>query len=149
MILKVIIVDWSAGNGHPYSKSVGNTQIVGIDLANLLLSIMAEYNSIKPSNFHLIGYSLGAHIAGIAGSKLPGIRRITGLDPASLYYKEKSKEFKLDSSDADFVDVIHTDTSTTGMGISDQIGHVDFYPNGGESQPGCDNFRIFNTALTW
>lgn len=33
------------------------------------------------------------------------------------------------------MEVIHTCTST--LGISRRIGHADFHPNGGKSQPGC------------
>lgn len=43
---------------------------------------------------------------------------------------------KLESTDAKFVDIIHTCGGVLGYG-SDH-GHVDFYPNGGTpSQPGC------------
>ena len=38
---------------------------------------------------------------------------------------------RLDAGDALFVDVIHTNKTLTPM------GHVDFYPNGGDVQPGC------------
>lgn len=42
----------------------------------------------------------------------------------------------LDTSDAEFVDVIHTAGGTAGF--YDALGHADFYPNGGTSvQPGC------------
>ena len=42
---------------------------------------------------------------------------------------------KLDPSDADFVDVIHTNALVQGK--IERCGHVDFYMNGGIMQPGC------------
>ena len=45
---------------------------------------------------------------------------------------------RLDKSDANFVDVIHSDTNpVVPVGLRETIGHVDFYPNGGSPQPGC------------
>lgn len=42
----------------------------------------------------------------------------------------------LDAGDAVFVDIIH---SAAGyLGQPGPTGHVDFYPNGGSQQPGCD-----------
>lgn len=43
---------------------------------------------------------------------------------------------KLDKGDAEFVDVIHTDGFVKGQ--IERSGHVDFYANGGLSQPGCE-----------
>ena len=39
----------------------------------------------------------------------------------------------LEASDARFVDIIHTDGTPVfrGLGIQEQIGHADFYPNNG------------------
>lgn len=42
---------------------------------------------------------------------------------------------RLDSSDAEYVEVIHTDIANLGIGAV--IGDVDFYPNGGTGQPSC------------
>jgi hypothetical protein len=52
------------------------------------------------------------------------------------------KTVRLDRSDAQFVDVIHTDSNSIlqlGLGMSQSIGHIDFYPNGGSDQPGCSD----------
>ncbi len=45
-----------------------------------------------------------------------------------------SNEEKLDPSDADFVDVIHTNALLQGK--IERCGHADFYMNGGVMQPG-------------
>lgn len=62
------------------------------------------------------------------------------LDPADPYFQGTDIKVRLDPTDADFVDVIHTDGSSIlslGMGAAQAMGHVDFYPNGGSDQPGC------------
>ncbi|PNI81629.1 PNLIPRP1 isoform 10, partial [Pan troglodytes] len=69
-----------------------------------------EY-SYPPSKVHLIDHSLGAHVAGEAGSKTPGLSRITVLDPVEASFESTPEEVRLDPSDADFVDVIHTDAA--------------------------------------
>lgn len=92
---------------------------------------------------HLIGHSLGAHTAGYAGERIPGLGRITGLDPAEPYFQGMGPSIRLDPSDAQFVDVIHTDGRSffllemPGYGMSQSCGHIDFYPNNGKEQPGC------------
>ena len=49
---------------------------------------------------------------------------------------------RLDSGDADYVDIIHSNTFKVvgnffSFGIQIPIGHADYYPNGGVTQPGC------------
>lgn len=59
----------------------------------------------------------------------------SGLDPASPLFNLGLFEM-LTPASAEFVDVIHTTSGT--IGIQDPMGHVDFYPNGGDiPQPGC------------
>lgn len=41
-------------------------------------------------------------------------------------------EGRLDTTDANFVDVIHSCAGT--LGIKQSIGHIDFYPNKGEGK---------------
>merc|ERR1712135_246389 len=70
-----------------------------------------------------------------------GIGRVTGLDPAEPYFEEYHTDARLDPSDATFVDVIHTDVASIlalGFGSKEAMGHVDYYPNNGTNQPGCD-----------
>lgn len=95
--------------------------------------------------FHLIGHSLGAHVAGFAGKHLDGkLPHITGLDPAGPHFTGQQKEFRLWYTDATFVEAIHTDTqSILPLGSAEACSHLDFYPNGGGKQPGCNSLLWF------
>lgn len=87
----------------------------------------------------VVGHSLGAHISGIAGKQLqsPGkIGVIIGLDPAGPLFPFNNIHKRLADTDADYVQVIHTDAGY--LGIKNPIGHGDFYPNGGRRHPGCE-----------
>lgn len=103
------------------------------DLIDFLVSEGAAYDS-----FHILGASLGAHVAGYVGFFTNGkIARITGLDPSGPLFHSVPSHDKLDPSDALFVDIIHT--AGKWVGNSDLSGHVDFFPNLGlASQPGCE-----------
>jgi hypothetical protein len=63
------------------------------------------------------------------------LRHVSGLDPAMPFFVTVNKDQKLDASDAAFVDVIHTNAFVQGK--IEASGDVDFYVNGGISQPGC------------
>jgi pancreatic triacylglycerol lipase len=138
--MNVIAVDWSGGNKLPYTQATANTQVVGAEIARLIKSV-CEKSGAKAADFHIIGHSLGAHIAGYTGQRLDGqLGKITGLDPAGPYFEYTEPIVSLDKTDAKFVEVIHTDGSARlalGLGIIQPVGHVDFYPNGGRNQPKC------------
>ncbi|KAJ8966508.1 hypothetical protein NQ317_019653, partial [Molorchus minor] len=135
----VIIVDWTNLASIPcYFTAYLNTWHVGQCIAILAVSLMRF--GISPYLLHLIGFSLGAHIAGFAGANLKNTAgqsfgRITGLDPALPFFATLSNDWKLDPSDAKFVDVVHTSAGTFGK--LEPAGDVDFYMNGGSLQPFC------------
>lgn len=60
---------------------------------------------------------------------------VAGLDPALPFFATLNDQWKLDPSDAEFVDVIHTGAGYFGK--IEAAGHVDFYINGGYIQPAC------------
>ncbi|KAK0167250.1 hypothetical protein PV327_004675 [Microctonus hyperodae] len=132
----VILVDWRNHAAAPwYNRAAENVEMVGSHVAKFV-KWLKHKNIISNSNLHVIGYSLGAHVAGFMGKELyPKIERITGLDPAGPLFRDVHSTKRLDKSDALFVDVIHT--SSKSCGIQKPIGHADFYPNHGITQPGC------------
>ncbi|KAK3090926.1 hypothetical protein FSP39_015779 [Pinctada imbricata] len=106
----VILVDWGGGSSFPYTQATANTRLVGAEIAKLI-KILKEHTGANPADFHIIGHSLGAHIAGYAGERTMNLGRITG------------------------------------FGLSQAVGHVDYYPNSGHDQPGCDKDPISSITL--
>lgn len=70
------------------------------------------------------------------------IGKIVGLDPAGPLFSFRNADSRLASTDAEYVETIHTNAGL--LGIPDPIGDASFYPNGGSRQPGCgfDPFGI-------
>lgn len=80
----LIVVDWSAGANQLYDVSRTLVPKIGLQIGELVSDFM-EKKGIMPENVHVIGHSLGAHIAGNVGKYFKGkLDRITGLDPAGL-----------------------------------------------------------------
>ncbi len=74
------------------------------------------------------------------------------MDPAGPGFHDTLPEGRLAVSDADLVDVIHTDVSDErrwGMGLAQPVGHVDFYVNSGGPQPQCTWAAASNTWSKW
>lgn len=135
----IVVVDWLPLAHQIYMDAVNNTQAVGRSIARML-DWLQEKDDFSLKNVHLIGYSLGAHAAGYTGNFVKGtVGRITGLDPAGPMFEGVDVHKRLSPDDADFVDVLHTYARSFGLsiGIRMPVGHVDIYPNGGDSQPGC------------
>ncbi|XP_025412550.1 lipase member H-like [Sipha flava] len=137
----VITIDWSSiARDVIYPITAYTTTQVGSLFAEFLKKLI-HVIGINPEFIHLIGHSLGAHVVGSCGSyfKSRKIGRITGLDPAGPGYEFIPDHLiHLNSTNAKFVDVIHT--SAGSLGYYQSIGHVDFYPNSGFApQPGCDS----------
>ncbi|CAG0885948.1 unnamed protein product [Darwinula stevensoni] len=153
--MNVVCVDYHHGSQAPnYLQAAANSEIVGRMIANTAILMTGLGASL--ADFHVIGFSLGAQVAGHAGEwfKETGagakLGRITGLDAAAPFFTDleyQGDRTHLDPSDASFVDVIHSNAAHLllgGVGAKEALGHVDFYPNGGKAQPECPNV-IFHT----
>ena len=75
--MNIISVDWGNGAGFPYSQAAANTRVVGAEVASLV-KMLRDRVGMDMSDVHVIGHSLGAHVAGYAGARVPGVGRITG-----------------------------------------------------------------------
>ncbi|XP_035269062.1 lipase member H isoform X1 [Anguilla anguilla] len=133
--MNILVVDWNRGAANlNYYSAVANTRKAAENITAFIQNI--QENGALLSSVHLIGVSLGAHVAGFVGAMLKGkIGRITALDPAGPLFSGTPPEERLDPTDAQFVDVLHTDTDA--LGYRGPLGHIDFYANGGADQPGC------------
>lgn len=143
--LNIIVVDWGKLANLPcYPSAAFNTKQAGECTANFLLNLLTIDRGFNLDKLHVIGFSLGAHAASFVSNSLEKLigkklKRITGLDPALPFFSTSSLEWKLDKTDGDFVDVIHTNAGIFGK--IETCGHVDFYMNGGQFQPGCTDHR--------
>lgn len=143
--VNVIVVSWKDGNHETYPQAVLNTRVIARQIT-VLMYYLAIVRNVNPwesdylKKFNLVGHSLGAHICGFVGKDFSGkIGRITGLDPAGPMFVKKHRGSKLDKTDAQLVETLHTNggIEIPFFGHEDPLGHVDYYANGGSSQPNC------------
>jgi hypothetical protein len=141
--VNLVIVNWKSLAAAPwYEVAARGTELVGEKIAYLVhFLVQNQYTTLD--KIHVFGHSLGAHASAwggqiyrslSSGSKFP---RITGLDPALPLFGAAGDDARLDKTDADFVDVVHT-SGGSGLAFVQPRGHIDFYPNKGKMyQPGC------------
>ncbi|KAF7277653.1 hypothetical protein GWI33_001001, partial [Rhynchophorus ferrugineus] len=84
--INLVGVDWNKLARQPYLYSVASTSFVGQEIANFIQNL-----KIYPGNIHLIGHSLGSHVAGFTGKEIfkstgQKIGRISALDPAGPHF---------------------------------------------------------------
>lgn len=131
--LNVIVVDWSDMAFGDYWTAARNAIKVGENTA-LLIQLLMALRHISLDDVTIVGFSLGAHSAGHAGRSLHPLKvdSIVALDPPHLLFDFDSA---VNIKDAEYVQVIHTESAF--LGFKENLGHSDFYPNFGSSQPGC------------
>ncbi|XP_058454770.1 phospholipase A1-like [Malaya genurostris] len=133
--LNVIVVDWSkCANWLNYISVTSCVRVVGNALSKLLDNLQNS-RGLSLNDVYLIGHSLGAHAAGIAGKSCRDISTIIALDPALPLFSIHNPENRVDVEDAEYVEVIHTSGGL--LGFLEPVGTADYYPNGGQKQPGC------------
>ena len=93
------------------------------------IDFLIDITGVPLSAFHVFGHSAGAHVAGSVGlgfkerhnsAKL--IPRVTGLDPAAYILDLNDIDDRIDPTDGEYVDIIHTDDGVAGITIP--MGHA-------------------------
>uniref|UniRef100_A0A182SYA4 Lipase domain-containing protein n=1 Tax=Anopheles maculatus TaxID=74869 RepID=A0A182SYA4_9DIPT len=145
----LLVVDWGPlAQDTLYFRAASSTRDVGRHVGGLIDRMVTERGT-NLNDVHIIGHSLGAHTSGFTGQSVRSgkVARVTGLDPALPGFTDQQPDKLLDPSDAQFVDVMHT---CAGMlGHDRNLGHVDFWPNGGRvNQPGCGGIDDFVGACS-
>ncbi|CAL7944355.1 unnamed protein product [Xylocopa violacea] len=129
-----ILLDWGSIALNPNYFYVANqVGLIGKTIAEFFDKTEKFFNLER---LHIVGHSLGAHVAGNIGRNLKTINltRITGLDPAGpLFYPSSCH---ITATDAKTVVAIHTDGRL--YGTLSQTGSIDFFPNSDRPlQRGC------------
>jgi len=149
--INVVIVNWGGGAQIlNYAQAASNTRTTGARTALIFQNLLRQSGSIS-SRMWCVGHSLGSHVCGHTGMKMPAnqrLGRVTGMDPAGpLFEPQNDKNVGLNQNSATFVDVLHTDSrGLSALGTLRDIGHIDFYPQGGSGQPGCFLQNFYNDA---
>ncbi|XP_045527760.1 pancreatic triacylglycerol lipase-like [Pieris brassicae] len=133
--LNVIVVDWSIGANSLNYRIVNTNAVKSGEAVARFIGWLSQQSGISLEQVHLIGHGLGGHQAGVTGRASFGkIGYITGLNPSLIGWVTNID--RLSPNDALYTEVLHTNYVHGYIG---DLGHVDFYFNGGISMPGCDS----------
>ncbi|KAJ8949167.1 hypothetical protein NQ314_008285 [Rhamnusium bicolor] len=116
--INVFVVDWSPVAAKTYLSAKNSVVSIGRFAADFVRSLVSRYN-VRLDRVACVGHSLGAHVL---------------IQPDPLF-SVSNTDGRLDRTDARFVQIIHTNGGL--LGFEEPIGHSDYFPNGGKSQPGC------------
>ena len=133
----LFFVDWGMKNKiFVYPKARSEVKAIGKVIANFI-EFLQESSGLKYEMTSLIGFSLGAHIAGLTGKQLTKgkLKKVVGLDAAGPLFDVNDVDSRLASDSATYTECIHTGFH---YGIRDPICQTDFYINSGSNQPGCE-----------
>ncbi|KAJ8704813.1 hypothetical protein PYW08_012133 [Mythimna loreyi] len=124
--VNVIILDWSAGSSWgPRATQAGQA-------AGRFINWLNNLTGANPNNYILCGFSVGGHGVGHMGRTINGnVGYVIGLDPADRW--DNNLLFR--PLDGIYTEVVHTNGGDSGW--LNPLAHVDFYPNGGRTMPGC------------
>ncbi|XP_055919852.1 pancreatic triacylglycerol lipase-like [Eupeodes corollae] len=139
-------IDWEKLSRVEYITAQQNVLKISPRIADFIINLF-QYG-LEENNLNLLGNSLGSLGVGVIARNVVErsngfrmISRMTLFDPSN---EETHGEFimpPIDKTVAKFVDVIHTDAG--GIGTTNSVGHVDFWPNNGTAlQPGCPDKKL-------
>ncbi|XP_065088327.1 pancreatic lipase-related protein 2-like [Ochlerotatus camptorhynchus] len=135
----VCAVNWGHLARYNYYRTAVNHTMIASGYLTKFVQFL-QTTGVPMEKITMIGHSMGAQISGQVGYNLGGrIGKIYGLDPAGPCFtlpRDRGLQYRLDRSDARYVQTIITSRLTIGVGVGE--GHENFYPNGGASpQTNC------------
>lgn len=145
----IISVDWSCLAKDYFKAATINIRTVGFYIGKMILYLSEKY-SLQLDTTIVFGHSMGAHIAGfsgkyvqsnsVGGEKLGYIAASDAAGPCITFPAVNQADFRLDPSDATYVQALHCTDGTTGT--TKRLGSANIYFNLGiEDQCGCNVLR--------
>lgn len=125
-----IFVDWSEGSRTiNYAGAAGRVEPVG-HFVGSQLNWMQEIGRLDFNRVSVVGFSLGAHIAGFVGKNTQNrVNSILGLDPAGPLFRERNPAGRINAGDGRYVECLHTNGALVGAGLGEHICDADFFAN--------------------